>query len=133
MGKYLDILRSAEQPHAGYDKNDTNDKRHTNARNEQGDNNLRDTFSRLCRFCRTALAPIASSPRHCSNEDQRCVQARRINMSFLGSDTTIEVKRRGTGFARLYDWLNDRDVLIGKADRQEPSVVLCMSIAKSAA
>ena len=55
-----------------------------------------------------ALAPIASSPRHCSNEDQRCVQARRISMSFLGSDTTIEVKRRATGFAQLYDWLNDR-------------------------
>ena len=53
MGKYLDILRCAEQPHAGYDKNDTNDKRHTNACNEQGDNNQRDTFSRLCRFCRT--------------------------------------------------------------------------------
>jgi hypothetical protein len=24
--------------------------------------------------------------------------------------------------ARLYDWLNDRDVLIGKADRQEQLV-----------
>ena len=31
--------------------------------------------------------------------------------------------------ARLYDWLNDRDVLIGKADRQEPSVVLRLSLA----
>jgi hypothetical protein len=56
-----------------------------------------------------------------------------ISMSFLGSDTTIEAKRRATGFAQLYDWLNDRDVLIGKADRQEPLVVLCTSIAKSAA
>ena len=80
-----------------------------------------------------ALAPIASSPRRCSNENQRCVQARRISTSFLGSDTTIEVKRRATGFSQLYDLLNDRDVLIGKADWQEPSVVLCMSIAKSAA
>ena len=52
-----------------------------------------------------------------------------ISMSFLGTDTTIEVKRRGTGFAQLYDWLNDRDVLIGKADRQEPLVVLRMSLA----
>ena len=52
-----------------------------------------------------------------------------ISMSFLGSDTTIEVKRRATGFAQLYDWLNDRDVLIGKADRQEPSVVLRTSLA----
>jgi hypothetical protein len=53
MGKYLDILRRAEQPHAGNDKNDTNDKRYTNACNEHGDDNQRDTFSRLCRFCRT--------------------------------------------------------------------------------
>ena len=59
-----------------------------------------------------------------------------ISMSFLGSDTTIEMKRRATGFAQLYDWLNDRDVLIGKADRQEPSVLrmsLAVEIAKSAA
>ena len=52
-----------------------------------------------------------------------------ISMSFLGSDTTIEVKRRATGFAQLYDWLNDRDVLIGKADRQEPLVVVRLSLA----
>jgi hypothetical protein len=51
------------------------------------------------------------------------------SMSVLGSDTTIEVKRRATGFAQLYDRLNDRDVLIGKADRQEPLVVLRMSLA----
>ena len=55
------------------------------------------------------------------------------SMSFLSSDTTIEVKRRATGFAQLYDWLNDRDVLIGKADRQEPLVVLRMSLAAALA
>ena len=59
------------------------------------------------------------------------------SMSFLGSDTTIGVKRRATGFARLYDWLNDRDVLIVSTYRQEPLEVLRMSwaaeIAKSAA
>jgi hypothetical protein len=52
-----------------------------------------------------------------------------IGRPFIGSDTTIEVKRRATGFAQLYDWLNDRDVLIGKADRQEPLVVPCVSLA----
>jgi hypothetical protein len=52
-----------------------------------------------------------------------------ISRSFIGSDTTIEVKRRATGFAQLYDWLNDRDVLIGKADRQEPLVVVRMLLA----
>jgi hypothetical protein len=41
-----------------------------------------------------------------------------ISISFLGSDTTIEVKRRATGFAQLYDWLNERDVIV-KADRRE--------------
>ena len=51
-----------------------------------------------------------------------------ISMSFLGSDTTIEVKRRATGFAQLYDRLNKRDMIV-KADRQEPSVVLRMSLA----
>jgi hypothetical protein len=51
------------------------------------------------------------------------------SMSVLGSDTMIEVKRRATGFAQLYDWLNDRDVLIGKADRQEPLVVVRMLLA----
>jgi hypothetical protein len=39
-------------------------------------------------------------------------------MSVLGSDTTIEVKRRATGFAQIYDWLNERDVIV-KADRRE--------------
>jgi hypothetical protein len=39
----------------------------------------------------------------------------------------IERKARATGFAQLYDWLNDRDVLIGKADRQEPLVLVRLS------
>ena len=50
MGKYLDILR---QPHTGYDKNDINDKRYTNACSEPRGHNQPDTFGRLCRFCRT--------------------------------------------------------------------------------
>jgi hypothetical protein len=36
---------------------------------------------------------------------------------------------RVAGFAQLYDWLNDSDELIVKADRQEPLVVLRMSFA----
>ena len=51
-----------------------------------------------------------------------------ISMSFLGSDTPIEVMLRATGFAQLYDRLNKRDMIV-KADRQEPSVVLRMSLA----
>jgi hypothetical protein len=79
-----------------------------------------------------ALAPIASSPRHWSNEDQRCVQARCISISVLSSDRAIHIKRATTGFAQLHDWLNERDIII-KADRQGPSVVLHMSLAANIA
>jgi hypothetical protein len=60
-----------------------------------------------------------------ANIGRRC----NLGTSFIGSDTTIEVKARATAFARLDDWLNDRDVLIGKADRQEPLVIPCVSLA----
>jgi hypothetical protein len=53
MGKYLDILRRAEQPCTGYDINDINDKRYTNACSGCGSYNKLDVFGRLCRFCRT--------------------------------------------------------------------------------
>jgi hypothetical protein len=52
-----------------------------------------------------------------------------LRLSVLGVDRAVEVKCRAAGFRKLYDWLNDRDVLIVKADRQEPLVVLRMSLA----
>jgi hypothetical protein len=52
-----------------------------------------------------------------------------ISMSLLGSDRAVEVKRRAAGFRQRHDWLNQRDILIVKADRQEPLVVLRMSLA----
>ena len=52
-----------------------------------------------------------------------------ISMPLLGLERAVEVKCRAAGFRKLYDWLNDRDVLIVKADRQEPLVVLRMSLA----
>jgi hypothetical protein len=52
-----------------------------------------------------------------------------ISMAVLGTDRAVEVKCRAAGFKKLYDWLSDRDVLIVKADRQEPLVVLRMSLA----
>jgi hypothetical protein len=52
-----------------------------------------------------------------------------IRVRLLGVDRAVEVKCRGDGFRQLYDWLNQRDVLIVKADRQEPLVVLRMSLA----
>jgi hypothetical protein len=49
----------------------------------------------------------------------------------LGGDRIlrIEVKARGDGFKQFYDWLDGRDVLIVKADRQEPLVVVRLSLA----
>ena len=39
------------------------------------------------------------------------------------------MKVRADGFRELYSWLSGRDVLIAKADRLEPLVVLRMSLA----
>jgi hypothetical protein len=49
----------------------------------------------------------------------------------LGDDRTlrIECKARADGFGMLYRWLDDRDVLIVKADHKEPLVVVRLSLA----
>jgi Holliday junction resolvase len=52
-----------------------------------------------------------------------------LAVSLLGRDLCVEVKARAAGFRSLYSWLTDRDVLIVKADRQEPLVVLRLSLA----
>jgi hypothetical protein len=52
-----------------------------------------------------------------------------IVLPLLGRDLCVEVKARAEGFRDLYCWLNQRDVLVLKPDRQEPLVVLRMSLA----
>ena len=52
-----------------------------------------------------------------------------ISVPLLGIDRRVEVKARGNGFRRLYDWLGDHDFLIVKADRLEPLVVLPLKLA----
>ena len=52
-----------------------------------------------------------------------------IVLSLMGRDLCVEVKARADGFRELYCWLNQRDVLIVKADRQEPLVVVRLSLA----
>jgi hypothetical protein len=49
----------------------------------------------------------------------------------LGEDRMlrVECKARADGFRELYSWLNQRDPLIVKADRQEPLVVVRLSLA----
>jgi len=48
---------------------------------------------------------------------------------FVGRDLVVEVKARGNGFAQLYGWLDGPDLLIVKADRREPLMVLPLSLA----
>jgi hypothetical protein len=47
----------------------------------------------------------------------------------LGIDRTIEAKVRGNGFRELYAWLEGRDLLIVRADRREPLMVLPLKFA----
>jgi Holliday junction resolvase len=50
-------------------------------------------------------------------------------LTLAGRDLIIEVKCRGNGFAQLYDWLDERHMLILKADRREPLLVLPLALA----
>jgi len=56
-----------------------------------------------------------------------------ISIPLLGIDRRVEVKARGNGFRRLYDWLSNHDFLIVKADRLEPLVVLRLKFASEIA
>jgi hypothetical protein len=47
----------------------------------------------------------------------------------MGRDLCLEVKARADGFREMYSWLSGRDVLIVKADRQEPLVIVRLSLA----
>jgi hypothetical protein len=67
------------------------------------------------------IAAIKVSPAWCAGAD--------LLVPILGVDRAVEVKCRGAGFRELYTWLDGRDVLIVKADRQEPLVVVRMSLA----
>jgi Holliday junction resolvase len=52
-----------------------------------------------------------------------------IVLPLMGRDLCVEVKARAAGFRKLYSWLADRDLLIVKADRQEPLVIVRLSLA----
>ena len=52
-----------------------------------------------------------------------------ITIPLLGRDFVAEVKIRGNGFSRLYSWLVDRDLLIVRADRREPLVIVPLNLA----
>jgi Holliday junction resolvase len=56
-----------------------------------------------------------------------------ITIPLLGVDCIAEVKVRGTGFRQLYEWLDGRDLLIVRADRRQPLVVLPLRLAAEVA
>jgi Holliday junction resolvase len=52
-----------------------------------------------------------------------------LSVPLLGVDRRVEVKARGQGFRQLYAWLDGADLLIVRADRCEPLVVLPLKFA----
>src|SRR3954449_7838872 len=52
-----------------------------------------------------------------------------LTVPILEVDRVVEVKCRADGFRELYRWLIDRDILIVRADRSEPLVVLPLKLA----
>ena len=52
-----------------------------------------------------------------------------LSVPVLGVDRAVEVKCCADGFRERYGWLDERDILIVKADRREPLVVLRLSLA----
>jgi Holliday junction resolvase len=52
-----------------------------------------------------------------------------LSVPLLGIDRRVEVKARGDGFRNLYRWQNGADLLIVRADRHEPLVILPMKLA----
>lgn len=52
-----------------------------------------------------------------------------LTVPVLGRDLCIEAKARATGFAQIYSWLENRDVLIVKADRRDALVILPLRLA----
>ncbi|MBR1238183.1 hypothetical protein JQ611_39855 [Bradyrhizobium sp. AUGA SZCCT0182] len=52
-----------------------------------------------------------------------------LTVPILEVDRVVEVKVRANGFRQLYNWLIDRDILIVRANRSEPLVVLPLKLA----
>jgi hypothetical protein len=56
-----------------------------------------------------------------------------LSVPLLGIDRSVEVKIRANGFRELYGWLQDRDLLIIRADRRELLVILRLQLAAEVA
>jgi Holliday junction resolvase len=47
-----------------------------------------------------------------------------VSVPLLGVDRRVEVKVRGHGFGQLYRWLDGADILVVRADRRQPLIVM---------
>jgi hypothetical protein len=56
-----------------------------------------------------------------------------LSLPLLGSNRAVEVKVRAGAFKELYRWLVDRDILIIRADRQKPLVIVPLDLAAEVA
>jgi hypothetical protein len=52
-----------------------------------------------------------------------------VSVPLLGVDRRIEVKIRADGFREIYKWLGGNDLLVIRANRKEPLVVLSLKFA----
>ena len=52
-----------------------------------------------------------------------------LSLPLIGRDHNVEVKCRANGFAQLYGWLEKADMLLLRADRSEPLIVMPMKLA----
>ncbi len=52
-----------------------------------------------------------------------------LTVPIIGRDHVVEVKVRGRDFTRLYQWLEGRDILVVRADRRQPLVVVPLALA----
>ena len=51
-----------------------------------------------------------------------------LTVPIIGRDHIVEVKVRAAGFSQLYQWLNGRDMLVVRADRKDPLVIVPLSL-----
>jgi Holliday junction resolvase len=51
-----------------------------------------------------------------------------LTVPILGVDRVVEVKVRSTGFSQLYQWLENRSLLVVRADRREPLVIVPLAL-----
>ena len=52
-----------------------------------------------------------------------------VTVPLIGVDRCIEVKVRADRILTLYDWLEGRDMLVVRADRREPLVIVPLALA----